>query len=126
MEKLQESHIDVRPMKMVKGKGMCKLMSGINDINLSVPPSRLDCTHNYRNGWYQHLVLYPKTSQFLVEMSYKEKRAMKMKANSYVLIYCILFRSNFDVVLLRCLPLGTIEETLRDMHEGVCGGHFSL
>ena len=125
LAKLQEFDIDVRPIKVVKGKGICNLISGIDVVNLKVPPPRINCTLNYRNDWYQHLVLYLETSQFLVEMSSKEKIALKMKENSYVLISSILIRRIFDGVLLRCLPLGTIEETLRDMHKGVFGGHFS-
>lgn len=63
--------------------------------------------------------------QFPIAISSKEKRALKMKENAYAMIYGILFRMIFYGVLLRCLPLGTTEETLRDMHEGVCGGHFA-
>ena len=48
-----------------------------------------------------------------------------MKGNSYVFIYGILYRRIFDGILLRCFPLGMVEETLRDMHERVYGGHFA-
>ena len=58
LEKLQEFNIEVRPMKVVKGQGICNLMSDIDAVNLSIPPPGIDCTLNYRNYWYRHLVLY--------------------------------------------------------------------
>lgn len=57
-------------------------------------------------------------------MSSREKRALKMKANAYVLISRILFRRNYDGVLLRCLSIEKTHEILKEMHEGVCGGNF--
>ena len=57
-------------------------------------------------------------------MSSKEKRALKMKANSYVFVLGVLFRRNCDGVLLRCLHVEKTREILKEMHEGVCGGHF--
>jgi hypothetical protein len=49
-----------------------------------------------------------------------------MKANSYVLILRILFRRNFDGVLLGCLLAEKTNEILKEMHKGTCGGHFTL
>ena len=48
-----------------------------------------------------------------------------MWENSYVLVFGILFRTNYDGVLLRCLPVEKIQEILKEMHEGVCGGLFT-
>ena len=96
-------------MKMVKGEGICNLMSSINVVNLSIPPPRIDCTFNYINDWYQQFVLFHEMGQFPVAMSSKEKSDLEMKVNSYVLISGILFKRNFNGVLLRCLPPGTVE-----------------
>ena len=58
-------------------------------------------------------------------MSSREKRALKIEANSYVLISRILFKSDFDGVLLRCLRAERTHEILKEMHEGAYGWHFS-
>ena len=58
-------------------------------------------------------------------MSSKEKRALRMKVNSYVLVSRILFKRNYDGVLLRCLIVENIHEILKEMHEGFCGVHFA-
>ena len=57
-------------------------------------------------------------------MSLKENRALKLKANSYVLISGILFRRNFDGILLRCLIPEKAKENLRDMYGGYVEGIF--
>jgi hypothetical protein len=58
-------------------------------------------------------------------MSSKERRTLKMKTNHYVLVSGVLFRRNFDGVLLRCLDHSKSREILQEFHSGVCGGHFS-
>ena len=50
-------------------------------------------------------------------MSSREKRSLKMKSNSYVLVSRILFRINFEGVLLRCLPIEKNHEILTEMQK---------
>lgn len=116
LEKLQEFDIKVRPPKVVKGEGLYKLISGINVVNLS--PEDKDSTQNYQSDWYKYLVPYLHSGQFTMMMSSREKRALKMKENPYVIISRILFSRNFDGVLLRCFLFQKDEKTLKDMDEG--------
>jgi hypothetical protein len=53
--------------------------------------------------WYMDIILYLKFGQFQNGMSSKETSALKMKENQYVLVVEILFRRNFDGMLLRCI-----------------------
>jgi hypothetical protein len=48
-----------------------------------------------------------------------------MKANQYMLIVDILFRRNFDGILLRCVDENQAQELIKEFHEGICGGHFA-
>jgi hypothetical protein len=48
-----------------------------------------------------------------------------MKVNQYVLIADILFRRNFDGILLRCVNENQAPTLIKEFHEGICGGHFS-
>jgi hypothetical protein len=57
-------------------------------------------------------------------MSSKERRTLKMKTNHYVPIFGVLFRRNFDGVLLRCLDHSKSRQIIQEFHSGVCGGHF--
>jgi hypothetical protein len=48
-----------------------------------------------------------------------------MKVNQYVLIVDILFRRNFDGILLRCVDENQAPTLIKEFHEGICGGHFA-
>jgi hypothetical protein len=48
-----------------------------------------------------------------------------MKENQYVLIIDILFRRNYDGIVLRCIDENQAQELMREFHEGICGGHFA-
>jgi hypothetical protein len=37
----------------------------------------------------------------------------------------VLFRVNYDGVLLRCLECDDVEKVLKELHDGPAGGHFS-
>jgi hypothetical protein len=48
-----------------------------------------------------------------------------MKESQYVLIANILFRRNYDGILLRCIDENQSQELIRKFHEGICGGNVS-
>ena len=48
-----------------------------------------------------------------------------MKSAPYQLIDNILFRKNFEGVLLRCLEKDEADNVLSQLHAGPAGGHFS-
>jgi hypothetical protein len=53
--------------------------------------------------WYKDIIFYLRSGQFLVTMNPKKRRTLKMKSNLYVLITDVLFRRNYDDILLRCV-----------------------
>jgi len=59
------------------------------------------------------------------ELDVKKKRALRLKANQYQLINDVLFRKNYDYVLLRCLEKTEVEKFLQELHDGMIGGHYS-
>jgi hypothetical protein len=48
-----------------------------------------------------------------------------MKANQSVLVAKILFRRNFDGMLLRCVDAIKAQRLMEEFHEGIFGGNFS-
>jgi hypothetical protein len=58
-------------------------------------------------------------------MNPKERRTLNMKGNQYVMIVYILFRRNYDGILLRFVDENQAQEPMREFHEGICGGHFA-
>jgi hypothetical protein len=123
LEKIQEYDIEIKPLKVVKGQGLCKLIvnSDYVDgmISISVGEPLVD------SEWYRDIVFYLRSGQFPVTMNPKERRTLKMKENQYVLIVDILFRRNYDGILLRCIDENQAQELMREFHEGICGGHFA-
>ena len=92
-------------------------VDGIISISLGEPLTDLE--------WYGDIIFYLRSRQFLVTMNPKERRTLKMKANKYVLIVDILFRRNFDGILLRCVDENQAQGLIKEFHEGICGGHFA-
>jgi hypothetical protein len=75
--------------------------------------------------WYKNIIFYLRSRKSPVTMNSKEIRTLKMKANQYVLITDILFRRNYDGILLRCIDENQSQEMIRELHEGICGGNFA-
>jgi hypothetical protein len=57
-------------------------------------------------------------------LSPKERRALRLKSVQYRLVNSVLFRINYDGVLLRCPEHEDAKKVLRELHDGPAGGHF--
>ena len=53
-----------------------------------------------------------------------KRRALRLKSSSFQLINGILFRQNFDGVLMHCLEKDEAEKVLLELHAGEAGGNF--
>jgi hypothetical protein len=101
LAKIQECDIEIKPLKAVKEQGLCKLMIGIDAINTNISISLGSSLST--SEWYKSIIFYLNYGKFHVSMSSKERRSLKMKANQYVLVVEVLFRRNFDGILLICI-----------------------
>jgi hypothetical protein len=54
----------------------------------------------------------------------KNRRALRLKSSSFQLINDVLFRKNFDGVLMSCLEKEESEKVLSELHAGEASGHF--
>ena len=50
---------------------------------------------------------------------------MRLKSAGYQIIDGILFRNNYDGVLLICLEKEDAKKVIAELHDGPAGGHFS-
>jgi len=98
---------------MVNGNSV----DGIISISVGEPLDDLE--------WFRDITFYLRSRQFHVTMSSKERRTLNMKLNKYVLIANILFRRNFDSILLTCVDENQALALIKEFHEGICGGHFA-
>ena len=55
----------------------------------------------------------------------KQRRVLRLKSATYQIIDGILFRNNYDGVILRCLEKEDAKKVIIELHDGPAGGHFS-
>ena len=128
---LQEYDLEFKPSSIVKGKGLCKLMT----------ENRNNEEHAWENetelhlmdvcplfiapdSWYRDLVHYLQTGSLPEHWNSKKRRALRLKSASYQIIEGILFKKNYDRVLLRCLEKEDAKKVMTELHDGPAGGHF--
>ena len=110
---LQEYDLEIKPSKIVRGQGLCKLMVEGNDdemraveeekLELEEGISQVAINVNFeqrQDSWYADLKQLLITGAPPEGLNPKQKRALRLKAQPYQLIQGILFRSNREGVLL--------------------------
>ena len=79
---------------------------------------------NDSESQYVDLKFFLKNGHAPLYLNYTAKRALRIKANQYQLIDNVLFRKNYDAILLRCLEKPDAEKVMQELHDGPAGGHF--
>jgi hypothetical protein len=78
-----------------------------------------------KESWYGKLTYLLHHGTCPENLNPKESRALRLKSAQYHLINSILFRVNYDGVLLRCLKREDADKVLKETHDGHAGGHFA-
>ena len=79
---------------------------------------------NDSQSQYVDLKFFLKNGYAPLCLNYTAKHALRLKENQYQLIDYVLFRKNYDSVLLRCLEKIEAEKVMQELHDGPVGGHF--
>lgn len=125
---LQEYDLEIKPAKIVRGQGFCRLLSG----GFNIPESE-DTDHEQEinqisttnsESQYADLIFYLKNGYAPPNLSYKNKRAIILKEFFFTIINDVIFRKNYDSILLRCLEKPEAQKVLQELHDGPAGGHF--
>ena len=125
---LQEYDLEIRPAKIVRGQGFCRILAGASNIPESSDTgpteeiNQISVTDS--ESQYADLVFYLKNGYAPPHLSYKSKRAIRLKAKSFTIIDDVLFKKNYDSILLRCLEKPEAQKVLQELHDGPAGGHF--
>jgi hypothetical protein len=132
---LQEYDLEIKPAKLVKGQGLCKLAAEAQDLQMEQEEgwdNEVDMLQNEvlyipasTNSWYNDLKYYLTHESSLNHLDARKKRALRLKSTQYQLIDGVFFQQNYDQVLLRCLEKDDAEHILTELHDGPAGGHFS-
>ena len=123
---LEEYDLDIKPTKIVKGQGFCRLLVGpsniqehedsnsieeINEISIINPESQ-----------YADLLFYLKNGYAPSNLNHTKKRSLRLKAKQYQIVNNVLFRMNYDSVLLGCLEKYEAEKVLQELHDRPASG----
>eukprot|EP00253_Pinus_taeda_P013700 PITA_13700 len=125
---LQEYDLEIRPAKIVRGQGFCRILAGASNIpeSSNTGPTeeinQISVTNS--ESQYADLIFYLKIGYAPPNLSYKSKRAIRLKAKSFTIIDDVLFKKNYDSILLRCLEKTEAQKVLQELHDGPAGGHF--
>eukprot|EP00253_Pinus_taeda_P010837 PITA_10837 len=125
---LQEYDLDIRPANIVRGQGFCRILAGASNIPESSDTgpteeiNQISVTDS--ESQYADLIFYLKNGHAPPHLSYKSKRAIRLKEKTFSLIDDVLFKKNYDSILLRCLEKTEAQKVLQELHDGRGGGHF--
>eukprot|EP00253_Pinus_taeda_P022838 PITA_22838 len=110
----QEYDLEIKPANIVRGQGFCKMLAGASQIyeNSSEEVQMCEVSLNDAESLYADIIYFLKNGYAPSHLDHTKRRALRLKAKQYQFINDILFRKNYDSVLLRCLEKTEAEKVL--------------
>ena len=125
---LQEYDINIKPMNIVRGQGFCRLLTRASNIpdheDSNNTPQVNEISIINSESQYADLIFYLNNGYAPLEFSYKNKSSLRLKDKHFEIIDNVLFKRNYDSILLRCLEKIAAQMVLQELHDGLVGGHF--
>ena len=111
---LQEYDVEIKLASIVKGQGFFKMLAGASLISKipSVEIQMYEVSLNDVESLYADIIFYLKNGYAPPNLDYTKKTDLRLKAKKYQLVNDLLFRMNYDYVLLRCLEKYEAEKVL--------------
>lgn len=75
--------------------------------------------------WFFDIKHYIEKQEYLAEASSLDKRTIRRMASKFFLNRDMLYKRNYDMVLLRCVDKYEANQLMKDIHEGSFGTHAS-
>jgi hypothetical protein len=138
--KILEFDLEIKPTKLVKGKGLAKLLAesnckvlGVNFINICSEVQQAELSDGSPQGslplaectWYADIIYFLQELKPPDGMGKSKARDLKLKAVRYFLIDQVLHWRDPLGVLLRCLNPQETQRVMFDFHSSLCGGTIS-
>jgi hypothetical protein len=131
---VQKFDLDIKPAKLVKGQGLCKLEVEAQDQVNEDPGWEneivLWCGEaSYispgQESWYGKLTYLLHHGTYPENLNSRERRALRLKSAQHRLINLVLFRVNYDGVILRCTECEDADKVLKELHDVPVDGNFA-
>jgi len=75
--------------------------------------------------WFHDIKCFLLSQEYPLEASSKEKKTLRRLSSNFLLNGDILYKRNFDMVLLRCVDKREVDLLMHEIHEGSFGTHSS-
>jgi hypothetical protein len=76
------------------------------------------------DSWHYEMKYYLMHGHAPHYLEPRKWKALGLKSSKYQLVEKIIFRRNYDDVLLRCLEKDDADRVLSELHDGPTGGHL--
>jgi len=76
-------------------------------------------------SWFHDIKVYLQTQEYPPGASRKDKRTLRRLSGNFFLNRDVLYKRNFDAVLLRCVDRREADLLMHEIHEGSFGTHSS-
>lgn len=75
--------------------------------------------------WYNDIYPYLHDQYMSLDLSHNQCKALMHQASRHVIIADTLYRKSLDGNLLRCVDFEEAQLALKEVHDGICGTHYS-
>ena len=124
----KEYDLEIKLAKLVKGQGLCKLTEESQDPQMEQEEgweNEVDLMYNEvlymlasTNSWYNDMKYYLTHASGPNHLDACKKRDLRLNFSQYQLIDGVLFRHNYDQILLRFLEKDDAKNILTELHDG--------
>ncbi|XP_059077950.1 uncharacterized protein LOC131876542 [Cryptomeria japonica] len=101
VSKIQEFNLNIKPIELVRGQGLCKLTAeSKNEMTEELP---LVLFVGLQDSWFADVAYYLTYGDCLAHLSPREKWNLRLKAAKYVNFDDVLYKKGLDGTFLRCM-----------------------
>jgi hypothetical protein len=132
---LLEYDLEINPTKLIKGKGLAKMMEQTNyelqrinfiiDLSTDSRKERVpQISQRFLDSpWYAYIIYVLINLQAPPKLSKTKARLLKLKETKFCMVNQSLYWKDPGGILLSCFLEEEAERTIREFHKGNCGGH---
>jgi len=131
--KVMQYDVEIKITKLVRGRVLSEqLVTSSKDeveeeeeVLLIIEEEHQDGTTTVGTSWVNDMIQFLQTGRCPTGLDKAKRRYFRLQSIPYVLIEGILFRKDFNGVLLRCIDTDQTDRVLHEFYDGTTGGHFA-
>ena len=112
----------------MKGQGLAQLLtkkSNSHAVNLASEQESHILHIDENHEWYKDIIYFLRNLSCLDYLVDHQRRALRLEAKKYILTQDGLGWRNHNGIILKCVNVEESKTIIKEMHAGVCGGHYA-